>query len=218
MDSNCGGAGAYSVTVDSTQAHSGTKSVKVVGGDSCGPVMTNTSAFARLADGEVYGRVYLRLATATPFAHAALMLLGLAPEAGPLGNDSKDYVQLSAETVGGTQGILLWNKNDAPLPQQDQTGAAMTTYPAAAQWTCFEFHTSKTTGGIEAWVNGAPLPGMTYVPGTTPSNPDNQSWQSARPMPMAPVSIGFGLVDFHAGTNTVWFDDVALSGSRVGCQ
>jgi hypothetical protein len=112
----------------------------------------------------------------------------------------------------------LWNYADHTLPQADTSGAAMTTYPAANQWTCIEFHTSSSTGAIEAWVNGTPVAGMTYIPGTTATNSDNMPWQMAHPMPLKPVSMGVGLVDFHAGSTTVWFDDVALASTRINCQ
>jgi hypothetical protein len=215
--SNCGGSGTYSITVDTSQAHSGTKSVKVVGGDSCGPVFTNTSAFAQLTSGEVYGRFYMRLSTATPYGHAAFALLGFLADAGPLGNNQTDYLQISTQPVSN-QPILLWNYNDHTLPQPDTSGAAMTTYPAANTWTCIEFHTSSSTGGIEAWVDGTAVAGMTYVPGTTASNSDNMPWQTNRPMPLKIASMSFGLVDFHTGSTTVWFDDVALASSRINCQ
>jgi hypothetical protein len=220
--SNCGGAAAYSVVVDTSQspggqAHSGTKSVKAFGGDSCGPVITNTTAFSKLQGGEVYGRFYMRLSTATPYDHAAFALLGFSADAGPLGNYQADYLQIATQPVSA-QPILLWNYSDHTLPQPDTTGAAMTTYPAVNTWTCIEFHTSANTGGVEAWVNSAAISGMTYIPGTTATNSDNQPWQTNRPTPLKLASFGVGLVDFHNTMTTVWFDDVALSSTRVGCQ
>ena len=64
--------------VDSTQSHSPPNSMKVSGGDSCGPLMLNTSAFTKLTGNDVYGRFYMRLSdTSMTFDHAFLMALGL---------------------------------------------------------------------------------------------------------------------------------------------
>jgi polysaccharide lyase-like protein len=217
----CSGQASYSITVDSAQSHSGTQSVKVSGGDSCGPLMMNASAFSKLTGGEVYGRFYTRFSTATPFHHSALMALGFAADAGPLGNNTKQYLQFAAEEAAGSSGVtggmLDWNFNDLTLPQKNSTGFGQTVYPPQSAWTCVEFHTSSSSGAIEAWVNAVAVPGMTYVPGTTVDTQVNSGWNSGRPMPLSLQSIGFGWVDFSSSANTLWFDDIALSSARIGC-
>lgn len=219
----CSGSSPYSVTVDNTQHNvGGQQSVKVTGGDSCGPLMVNTTAFPKLTGGEVYGRFFVRLETATPVHHAALMALGFQADAGPLGNNTRQYLQLAAEEAsnagGATVGMLDWNFNDLTLPQKDSAGVAQTTYPSAGAWTCIEFHASAGTGAIETWVGGAAVPGMTYVPGVTADVQGvNGGWNAGRP-PLSLQSIGFGWVDFSTSNTTVWFDDVAIAGTRIGCQ
>jgi hypothetical protein len=219
----CSGQSSYSVTIDSTQAHSGKQSLKVVGGDSCGPMMVNASAFTKLTGGDVYGRFYTQLSSPMPVHHAALMALGFAPDAGPLGNNTKQYLQLAAEEAsnpdGGSGAMLDWNYNDLTLPQKDSMGFVQTTYPVAGAWTCVEFHAAPASGAIEVWVDGAAVPGMTYVPGvTTDSQGVNGGWNAGRPKPLSVQSIGFGWIDFSSAGTTLWFDDVALAGARVGCM
>src|SRR5450755_4040913 len=74
----CSGSAQYSATVDTSQFHSGSKSVEVTGGDSCGPLLVNTSALASISGGEVYGRFFVRIPSTTAFDHAVMMSLGLA--------------------------------------------------------------------------------------------------------------------------------------------
>jgi len=219
----CSGQSSYSVTIDGTQAHGGKQSVKVVGGDSCGPMMVHSSAFAKLTGGDVYGRFFTRFSSAMPVHHAAFMALGFAPDAGPLGNNTKQYLQFSAEEAsnpdGGSGAMLDWNYNDLTLPQKDSMGFVQTTYPAAGAWTCVEFHASPGSGALEVWVDGNAVPGMTYVPGVTMDMQGvNGGWNAGRPTPLDVKSIGFGWVDFTASGTTLWFDDIALASSRIGCN
>ena len=82
----CSGSAQYSATVDTSQFHSGSKSVKVTGGDSCGPLLLNTSALASISGGEVYGRFFVRMPSTTAFDHAVMMSLGLAAGADASGS------------------------------------------------------------------------------------------------------------------------------------
>lgn len=217
---NPGATAIYSIVVDSSQAHSGNQSVKVVGGDPCGPMMTNLTAFAQLSGGEVYGRFYTRFASATPYHHTAFMLLGLQADAGPLGEDATGYLQMAAEEGpgpdGGTGGMLVWNYNDTTLPPNgNSAGFLTTTYPIADVWTQIDFHTSASTSAVEVSVNGTALSGMTFVPGTTPASNLNSNWASGHP-PLSFQSISFGWADFNAEAQmTLWFDDVALSATPI---
>jgi hypothetical protein len=223
----CGGVGnpsaptIYPIVVDNAQFHSGTKSAKVMGGDSCGPVMLNTSAFSKLSGGEVFGRFYVRLSDASAtFDHTAFMTLGLAPDAGASLNvgDQSSYLQLASEGAGNPTNILMWQTSDSNvLPDKNTMGGAQSTYPMGSMWTCIEFHTSANSGAIEAWVNGASIAGLTFVPGSTAKIASvNDQWKA--PSPFAPTSIGFGWILFSGPSMTLWFDDVALANSRIGCN
>jgi hypothetical protein len=212
----CSGSASYSATVDTSEAHSGSKSLKVVGGDSCGPLVVNQSAFASLSGGEVYGRFFVMFSTDMAWAHTAFAALALQADAGPLGNNEHGYVQIAALTDGTTP-IMEWNYADTELPERNGMEIATNMYPAANAWTCIEFHTSMSEGSIEAWVNSQADTNMTFIPGTTAVSPLNSAWNTNRPT-LDIQGVGFGWIDFSSGSNTLWFDDIAISSSRIGCD
>jgi hypothetical protein len=206
----------YPIVVDSSQHQSGSKSVKVTGGDSCGPLMINTSAFSQLSGGEVYGRFYVHLSdTTTTFDHTVLMGLGLLTDGGVGLNigDQSSYLQLASEGAGNATNVLMWQTTDNNiLPNKNAMGGAESAYPSATGFTCVEFHTSVSGKAIETWINGNPVAGLTSPP--TPPN----ATQWAPPSPFALTSLGLGWVVFSGATPTVWYDDVALSRTRILCQ
>jgi hypothetical protein len=220
----CSGSGnpsapiKYPIVVDSSQNQTkgGTKSVKVTGGDSCGPLMINTSAFSQLAGGEVYGRFYIHLSdTVATFDHTALMALGLLTDGGVGLNigDQASYLQLASEGAGNTTNVLMWQTTDGNiLPNKNTAGGAASTYPAAAGFTCVEFHTSVSGKAIETWVNSNPVTGL-----TSPPMPASAT-QWVAPSPFTITSLGLGWIVFSGPTPTVWYDDVALSRTRIFCQ
>ena len=208
----------YPIVVDSSQHQSGTKSVKVTGGDSCGPLMINTTAFSQLGGGEVYGRFYVHLSdTTTTFDHTALMALGLLTDSGVGLNigDQSSYLQLASEGAGNATNVFMWQTTDGNiLPDKNAMGGAESTYPAATGFTCVEFHTSVSGKAIETWINGSTV----AVAGlTSPPTPPN-AMQWVPPSPFALTSLGLGWIVFSGPTPTVWYDDVALSKTRIFCQ
>jgi hypothetical protein len=204
--------------VDSTQSHSPPNSMKVMGGDSCGPLMLNTSAFTKLTGSEVYGRFYVRLGdTSTTFDHAFLMALGLTTGTLNTGNQGS-YLQLASEGAGNATNVFMWQTSDGNiLPDKNTAGGATSTYPKANTWTCVEFHTSQTTGALETWVDGKAISGLTFIPNTTAKTPSvNDQWTA--PSPFKPTSIGFGWTVFSGPNLTLWFDDIAVGPTRIGCN
>ncbi len=214
----CSGTGnpsapvVYPIVVDNSQAHSGSNSVKITGGDSCGPLMVNTSAFAKLTGGEVYGRLWVHMSDTTmTFDHAALAALGLKATISP--GDQTSYLQLASEGAGNSTNVLMWQTTDGNiLPNKNAAGGAESTYVAATGFTCIEFHTSQATGQIETWVNGNLISGL-----SDPPAPANASQWTA-PSPFTLTGLGLGWILFSGEMMTLWFDDVALSSSRIGCQ
>jgi Cip1-like, core domain len=213
----CSGSAQYSAVIDTSQFHSGGKSVKVSGGDSCGPLLLNTSAFASITGGEVYGRFYVRMPSTTAFDHAVLMTLGLAAGADQPGSlDQATHLQLAPEQIGTTS-ALVWQTTDGNiLPAKAPAAAPTTTFPTADTWTCIEFHVSANTQAIETWVDGNAISGLTFIPGTTATMPGlNDQWT---PAALAPKSLGLGWIVFSAPAISLWFDDAALAGTRIHCN
>jgi hypothetical protein len=216
----CSGTGnpgapiVYPIVVDNTQSHSGTNSVKVAGGDSCGPLMVNTSAFSSLNGSEVYGRFFVHMSDTTAmFDHAALAGLGLTAGGAINPGDQAGYLQLASEQTGNATNMLMWQTLDGNiLPNKNSAGGAQSAYLTATGFTCIEFHTSDSAKAIETWVNGTAVVGLTDPPQPTSGT------QWVAPSPFTLTSFGLGWIVFGAPTMTLWFDDVALAGSRIGCQ
>jgi hypothetical protein len=207
----------WPIVVDKTQSHSPPNSVKISGGDSCGPVLLNTSAFRQLT-GDVYGRFYVFLPTTTPptFDHTALMFLSLTT---PLNFGSQTFLQLASELQATSSNMFYWqyNGDSDVLPSQSLAGGMMSAYPAPSMWTCVEFHTSPA-GAVETWVNGTAIAGLTFVPGTTVKNTTTNNQWTPPPSPFTPTAFGLGWIVYTGAMTDIWFDDVALSSSRIGCE
>jgi len=204
-----GMASADTITVDTAQHHSGSQSVKVVSGgsDAWGPLFSNTNAFASLTSA-VYGRFWVYLNAALPSTHHAFMTLGLtADEADP--TKQMKGVEATCQSPSGA-GLLTWNYNDSLLP--DVYNFKSMTIPPQT-WTCFEFHTDAASGDIEVWLNGIRLDTMSLP------NDAGAKWTgTAPPTPLKVYGMGLGWMAFNGQAMTLWFDDVALSTSRVGCN
>ena len=216
----CSGSGnpsakvVWPITVDNTQHHSGSNSLMVQGGDSCGPLMVNTSAFASLTSGEVYGRFYVHLSDTTMmFDHAVVAALGLNAGGAINPGDQMTYLQLASEGAGNSTNVFMWQTTDGNiLPNKNSQGGAESTYVASTGFTCVEFHTSKSSGAIQTWVNGTLVAGLSDPP--VPAN--GSQWTA--PSPFTVTSFGLGWVVFSGENLTAWYDDVALSSSRIGCD
>lgn len=210
--SGCGGNDPQStVTIDSSQHHSGNNSVKVVGGtNTCGPIFSNTSAFSSLGN-SIYGRFYVRFSVATQMSHSMFMGLGFAASGVP--SQVNDNLEMTQQ-----YGVYVWNLHDKTLPN-----IAPSASTPMDTWTCIEFHTDATNGNLDTWIDGAAVPQMTFDPGVTAvqtGNGGNDSWSgyTMKPSPFKPTSVSFGWVTFGGSPATVWFDDIALGPSRILCN
>ncbi len=219
----CSGSGnptapvIFPIAIDNTAAHSGTQSLKVEGGDSCGAFAVNTSAFPMLSSGEVYARMWVKLDPTKVFTHAIMLGGGLLPvgDGGTGFNGPGDLFSLQPETNGGTStSVFYWGVQDSNvMPPMNSSASSSTTYLSGTGFSCVEFHVSKTQKIVETWING------TAVTGLTSTSSVNSGWQA--PASLGLTSLALGWVDFHGPDSpafAVWFDDVALSSTRIGCQ
>jgi len=204
---------ASTVTIDDTVSYTGKNSVKVVGGDNtCGPVFSNTSAFKSIGT-SVYGRFYARFSMPMQAEHTMFMGLGFDTDGG-VPSQVNDNLEMTWQ-----YGVYIWNFHDLTLPNTAPSAST-----AALTWACFEFHTDATTGDLDTWIGGTTtdtaVAPMTFDPGSTAVvNGVNSSWSSGtRPTPLQPTSLSFGWVTFGGSDGTVWFDDIAVGKSRIGCN
>ena len=206
VEPDCSGTGT--LAVDDSQAHSGHQSVRVDGGSGyCDHVFfSNASAISGLGS-QVYARFFVRLGAALGQGHVTF--LAMTDQ-----NDPDD--QQNAVRMGGQDMVLIYNRqsDDATLPTLSPTGVADTVAIVTATWTCIEFHIDQTAGTIDTWVNGTEVPGL--VENGTPVADISTQWLSQAWRPKL-VDFALGWESYAGQAMTLWFDDVALAGFRIGC-
>jgi hypothetical protein len=213
--------------VDSTQAHSGKHSVKVVndfGASAAAPAycdhvfFNNTSAFTGAMGQDVYARFYVYFGE-------------------PLDPDpTMNHVTFATMTdnanggdqfrIGVASSVFVWDRksDDAYLPELDTGNGAINT-PASLQpttnaWFCVEFHIDQAAGTIDTWVDGTEYPGLADT--GTPVTDVSTVWLSGGHATWMPQisSFGLGWETYYDKANdamVVWFDDVAIANRRIGC-
>lgn len=191
------GRSATAVVLSGEQKKSGSQSVKVTYGSGAGPSMFyNTSVFP-LPNGVLHFRAWVWFdsiwETHVSFASA-----------GPL--PIEDYG--NEIRFGGQHGIYYTNdaKSDdfSPDPWSCQECVA----PVAKTWTCLrgmlDFNTNKAT---------------LYVGDELGVSIERDGWGHGGNITFpAPARIGLGFIDHNGGSNTAYFDDVALGYEPIACE
>lgn len=202
-------AGSGTAAVDSTTAHSGVKSVKVDGVDGyCNHVFIRDAADMGLA-GPVWDvRFWVMHTTPLPTGHVTFLAMNDANA----GNTDLRF--------GGQNGALMWNRqsDDQTLPDQSPTGVAQSTALPTGTWNCVELQVNGSSGAITTWINGTQIAGLSEN-GTPVSNVSDQ-WLAGNGATWRPslTDLKLGWESYGGGGNdTLWFDDVALGTSRIGC-
>lgn len=230
---NVAPGGGMMIFIDDTQSHSGTKSLCVVEGDPCGWYAVNTTAFSKITQ-QLYVRFYARFSgdpssdggTAATQNHNGFLSMwsGPASDALPDAGLWNSYDHTSSATTGelrlGFQtGALDWNNYidsaDSTLPDQDMVGVATSVAPSSKTWNCYEYHIDQTSNDIEFWYNSTSVSGLSWN-GTAVTDVSDQ-WSTRGPPPLDVQTLGLGWLQLSTA-ETVWYDDVVVSGSRIYCQ
>jgi len=194
-------------TVDDSEHHGGGHSLKTVGvaGYSTYTAMKATAALSAL-NGKIFARMFIRFAAALPAAHTGFALLTDSSQAGKM------------LRIGGQNGVMQWNREDGDdtLPDQSPAGIAASYAPTANKWFCFEFSIDQTTGNLGAWVDGTAVSGMTND--GTPTQDLDARWLNKTGYKPNVQDISIGWQDYGGASMTLWFDDFALSSSRITCN
>jgi hypothetical protein len=201
---NC--SGTSTVAVDGSLAHSGTKSVKVTGkGGYCNHVFLSNQEAALAIGKVIFGRFFLRLSSPLGDGHTTFMTMKDTADGG------KDL------RMGGQSKILMWNResDDATMPSLSPVGISMSLAPATDQWHCVEFMVDGNKGFMQTWVEGAEVVGLHVDDMPTPDV--DQQWLNKAWKPnLTDFKLGW---ESYAGQEmTLWFDDVALAATRIGCK
>jgi len=201
---DCSGTGTASV--DSTVAHSGGKSVRVNGGASyCNHVFIDDTADMPAAGPDVFVRFWVMHSTPLPTGHVTFLAMTDAADSG------------TSLRLGGQNGALMWNRqsDDATLPDQSPAGVAQSVTLSVNTWQCIEFEVNSANGDINTWVNGTSVPGLTEDGVATPNVSDQ--WLADPGWRPQLTDLRLGWESYASETDTLWFDDVALSSARIGC-
>jgi hypothetical protein len=196
-NANCSGAGT--ATIDTTVAHSGSKSLRIDGAAGyCNHVFVKRTA-ALPGSTRLYARFWVRHTTALPDAHIAFVAL-------------KDSTTGKDLRIGGQNQRLQWNResDDATLPAQSPTGVAQSAPLPTNTWTCVEIGIDGVNQ--QTWLNGTEVPGL-RADGVPTADIDGQ-WGAYRP---SVTDLRLGWESYGVGADTLWYDDVAVSTTRPGC-
>jgi hypothetical protein len=200
------GMGTGTLAIDGTQAHSGTKSVKVIGksGYSNHIFFYNESAVAAIGK-VVYGRMFVRFSQSLADGHATFMTM----------RDTGDMKDLR---MGGQMKILMYNRelNDATLPALSPMGIAKSLSPMPNTWMCIEFKIDGGSGEIQTWVDEKEIAGLHAD--ATPTQDIDQQWSSSGAYKPSLTDWKLGWESYAGGDMTIWFDDVALAAQKIGCN
>lgn len=178
------------VTIDSTHAVSGSRSVKVVG-----------SEFSQMLGVETpgstfWGRVYLRSDTDIQSGHNTYV----AATDGDGDPNNGEHIR-----IGEHQCQLEVNRRTDDAEKLSNGG----TYEcsggvklSANTWYCLEFFYDGPGSTVQVFVDGTEVPELHVT-----------DWG-----PYDYKLFKFGFEKYHGGAKTLWYDDLALGSQRVGCS
>ncbi|MFE5210574.1 cellulose-binding domain-containing protein [Streptomyces sp. NPDC056600] len=200
---DCQGAGK--VSVDSSVAHSGSKSVRVDGkAGYCNHAFLATTKDIASVGPVMWVKMWVRHTTALPAAHVSFVSM---PDSSQGGKTLR---------VGGQNSALQWNReiDDATLPAQSPNGVAQSRALPTGSWQCLRFKIDTSNGNLDTWLGSEQVPGL-HADGV-PTGDIDQQWLSRTTAPR-PTGLRLGWESYGVGDDTLWFDDVAVSRSEVTC-
>ncbi|MFJ6565717.1 cellulose-binding domain-containing protein [Streptomyces sp. NPDC091412] len=200
---DCQGTGT--AAVDTSVAHGGGRSLRIDGkAGYCNHAFVASTANLSSVGPVMYVRMWVRHTTALPAAHVTFVSLPDSSQGG------------RALRVGGQNGALQWNRetDDATLPAQSPAGVAQSRPLPTGSWQCLRFAIDTTTPKLDTWLGDELIPGL-HADGV-PTQDIDQQWL-ARTTPPRPTTLRLGWESYGTGDDRLWFDDVAVGSSPIGC-
>jgi hypothetical protein len=198
-----------SATIDTIGAHGSAHSLKVVGTDRV--YLRNSSVIPTLGP-VVHARFYVRFMSALTGGHGAMVVTHPS--------DVGLYTPAPELRFGSQDTVFHWNtdSDQANIPDVSPNGRAASFAPVANTWYCIEL-TINTNGHLNVSIDGNDISGLAEDGVATPDI--DQAWITGgasltRYATLFDFNVGWQ--SFGAGPMTLWFDDVALSASPIGCQ
>jgi hypothetical protein len=203
---DCSGSGTAAVAT--TQEHAGAKSLEIDGrGTYCNHIFAGDSTDMAAAAPTWYVRFWMKHTAPLPTNHTTFLAM-------------KDAAHNNTDLrLGAQNGALVWNRqsDDATLPAQSPVGVAQSVVVPTGAWECLEFSVDGPTGQIHTWYNGSPVAGLTAD--SVPTQDVDNQWLAGAGGSWRPqlTDLKLGWENYSSGDDTLWFDDVVLSKSRIGC-
>ncbi|MFI9155646.1 cellulose-binding domain-containing protein [Streptomyces sp. NPDC053367] len=200
---DCQGTGT--AAVDTSVAHSGGRSLRIDGrAGYCNHAFVAATADLSSVGPVLHVRMWVRHTTALPAAHVTFVSL---PDTSQGGRSLR---------VGGQNGALQWNResDDATLPAQSPAGVALSRPLPTGSWQCLRFAIDTTAPRLDTWLGADQIPGL-HADGV-PTQDIDQQWL-ARTTPPRPTALRLGWESYGVGDDTLWFDDVAVGSTPIGC-
>ncbi|MFI6647224.1 cellulose-binding domain-containing protein [Streptomyces sp. NPDC050529] len=200
---DCQGSGT--AAVDTEVAHSGTQSLRLDGrAGYCNHAFVAATADLSSVGPVLHVRMWVRHTTALPAAHVTFVSMPDNSQGG------------KALRIGGQNGALQWNResDDATLPAQSPVGVGLSRPLPTGSWQCLRFAVDTSAPQLDTWLNDEQVPGL-HADGV-PTQDVDQQWLS-RSTPPRPLSLRLGWESYGTGDDTLWFDDVVVGSSPIGC-
>ncbi|THA76951.1 cellulose-binding protein [Streptomyces sp. A0642] len=200
---DCQGTGT--ATVDTAVAHSGSRSLRLDGrAGYCNHAFVAATADLSSVGPVLHVRMWVRHTTALPAAHVTFVSMPDSSQSG------------RALRIGGQNGALQWNResDDATLPAQSPVGVGLSRPLPTGSWQCLRFAVDTSAPGLDTWLNEERVPGL-HADGV-PTQDIDQQWL-ARTTPPRPTALRLGWESYGTGDDTLWFDDVVVGSTPVGC-
>jgi hypothetical protein len=177
------------VTIDSTQAHSGTRSARFAGAEFSQMLAVATPGAT------FWGRVYLMSDTDIQSGHNTYV----AATDGTGDPNDGEHIR-----IGEHQCQLEVNRKSDDAEQLSNGGDYMCSggfEMLADTWYCLEFFYDGAGSELQVFVDGAEIPEL-----------HNTDWG-----PYQYTLFKFGFEKYHGDNKNLWYDDVALGTERIGC-
>lgn len=192
------------IGVASDDARLGAKALKVDGGDNGQHFMDYKGDLGELATRH-FGRVFMKVAVPAPWPAGGVLHADFIEGLGPGPGGSTHNVRWGV--VENTDMAMQWIYNVQPSNGDPEFGEGTGyDYAWTGEWQCIEWFYDQPSQKGTLWIDGTELP---IVPGTN----------HAAEIPVF-TSLGVGMANYQsAGAGfTVWFDELAYDGERIGCE
>jgi len=192
--------GAGAVSIDTTRAARGTRSLHVHTTNLAGSTaFIRTTKIFPMPNNTIYGRAFVYLSGTSSAVHTTLF-----EAVGKLPGGQTAYYRY------GDPVHIIGANYDTPgsTPKTDYAQRSTTAMPTN-RWACMEWLFKGDTNELHFWLDGSEVAGAAV--------PSNHVPQWTAPA-FTQLDVGFKLYhDDPATAFDLWFDEVAVDGQRIGC-